>query len=909
MGLFRSSIENADLVDALWAVYQKDPSSVDASWQRVFSEGLYALPVEGGVKAGIQEPSTNLRIYDLVQAFRKYGHLAAQFNPIAKRPDKVVPELELGALGFSNAELDQNFPTGGLLAAPVAPLKDIVAVLQEIYCGRIGVEYVDLGRKEIEDWLQQRIEASRFRPILGIEEKQLILEHLNKSELLEVFLHTKFVGQKRFSLEGGETLIPVLATIVERGSELGLNELVIGMAHRGRLNVLTSILKKSYSMLFHEFEDTDAARSFGGSGDVKYHKGFSSVVQTAAGKEMRLHLAANASHLESVDPIVMGEVRAWQIAKGDEKEQTQVMPILIHGDAAVAGQGVVYETMQMGKLSGYSCGGAIHIVVNNQIGFTTLPKDSRSTRYCTDIARTFSAPVFHVNAEDPEGCVYVTHLAVELRQKFHCDVFIELNCYRKYGHNEADEPAFTQPLEYKLIRAKSAIRVLYRDQLVHEGLLERHIAESLEVDFRKALDAELEEIRRTKNDPPPPAHPEQKIGMGVPLFEQVDTRLDLKTIKEVAAQACQIPTGFNTHKKIQQLMEDRFAMVEGAPDEKKIDWGMGETLAYGTLLWQGKSVRLSGQDSRRGTFSHRHAMVVDQETNDKFFPLSHLKRDQGRFDVFNSPLSEFAVLGFDLGYSYATPNVFVLWEAQFGDFSNGAQIIIDQYLATAEQKWDIKSGLTLLLPHGFEGAGPEHSSARMERFLQLAGDHNVEAVNPSTPAQIYHLLRRQALRQYLKPLVVFTPKELLRHPLCRSSVRELAEGRFQTLLDDPMPAQQTRRLLLCSGHVYYALMAEREKRKATDISILRVEQLYPLDVEVLQGLLRKYSSFEECFWVQEEPSNMGPWDFIRPQISPLLPAQKLLRYVGRRRSASPATGSHAVHHHEHEKLLQEAFGE
>jgi 2-oxoglutarate dehydrogenase E1 component len=927
---------NLSWLEQLYALYQLHPEQVDPSWRQFFagqvdqgSQAPVSVSPAATQVAATQVQAEQLvesrpqlvgpagmadgqaaaaRIMRLIDRYREEGHLAAHVNPIAKNPDKPIAQLELSTLGFREEELGQQFPTLGLLDRPMATLAEIVAVLQEIYCDGIGVEYMGNRRPDMEQWLQQRVEPTRLRPQLTADDRRLILEYLNKSELLEMFIHTKFVGQKRFSLEGGETLIPMLAAIVERGAEQGIEEIVIGMAHRGRLNVLTNILGKSYGVVFHEFEDTyHWQSSFGGGGDVKYHKGFTGKVTTRAGHQVQLVLCPNASHLESVDPIVLGMTRAKQIQRGDEKEQRKVLAILIHGDAALAGQGVVYESLQFSQLAGYSTGGTIHIVVNNQIGFTTIPKDSRSTRYCTDIARAFSAPVFHVNGEDPEGCIYATNLAVEMRQTFHCDLFLELNCYRKYGHNESDEPAFTQPLEYQLIRSKKPVRELYREQLIHEGVVEKVIAESLETQFRDALEKELSEIRKTGQAgelAPVPMIEEWPA----PQLESFLTGVELRQLQEMSERFTRLPTGFNPHKKVEKLLEDRRAMVHAAPDQPVIDWGMGEHLAFASLLWEGRAIRLSGQDCRRGTFSQRHAMLVDQTNSSKYFPLNHLKPDQGRFDVFNSHLSEFGVMGFDLGYSWASPETLVIWEAQFGDFANGAQIIIDQYLTAAEQKWGQGSNMALFLPHGYEGQGPEHSSGRIERFLQLSGHHNIDVVSPSTPAQLFHLIRRQALRKAPKPLIVFTPKELLRHPLCRSSLNELTSGQWETVLDDPTPAIKTRRLVLCHGHITYALLAERQKRKADDMTILRIEQLFPLDLERLAELIQKYAGFESVYWVQEEPSNMGAWDFVRNRLRQILPNHQPPLYVGRRRSASTATGSHTFHELEHHQILERLFG-
>ncbi len=853
----------------------------------------------------------DFRVFHLIQSYRIFGHLMANINPIATKPPVRPRELEIETLGFKRTELSENFPTYGLLEKEVAPLQEIITTLEQIYCGTIGVEYMGCQSPELEKWLQTQIEKSRFRPRFSIEEKYRIFQQLNKAELFEIFLHTKYVGQKRFSLEGGETLIPILSEVVELGAMLGIDEFVLGMSHRGRLNVLSNIMNKSYQMVFSEFEDFYDPSLTEGSGDVKYHKGFSADVVTQNGHKVHIGLSPNPSHLESVDAVVMGKVRAKQVCRQDE-EKKKICPILVHGDAALAGQGIVYETLQFCNLQGYGTGGTIHLVVNNQIGFTTLPKDSRSTPHCTDIAKSFSFPIFHVNAEDPEGCVFAAMLAIQLRQRFGCDVFIDLNCYRKYGHNEGDEPAFTQPLEYQIIRKKKSIREIYRDELISHGHLEKKMAEECEKEFSSGLRLELDELQIKKG----PSIPEAFAGVWSAyrrvelkdLFVPVNTGVAEKQLVEIATRICTLPQDFHPHPKVKKLFEERLAMCNGPPDEKKIDWGMAEQLAFGSLLVEGSHVRLSGQDCRRGTFSQRHAMLVDQENNRRYFPLSKLKKEQGRFDVFNSHLSEFAVLGFEFGYSLSYPAALVLWEAQFGDFANGAQVIIDQYISSSEQKWYRFSGLTLLLPHGFEGQGPEHSSARIERYLQLSGDGNMQVVNPTTPAQYFHLLRRQVVRKSRKPLIVFTPKGLLRHPHVLSSMRELESQNFQEILDDPSEdKEKIERLLICSGRIYYDLIKEREERKANHIGIIRIEQLYPFHSEDFSRVIEKYKNAKTFYWVQEEPKNMGAWAYISPILDELLPESRDLRYVGRPRSASPAIGSHTMHVKEHAQILAMAY--
>lgn len=929
--LIRAGIANIDILEQMYEAYKADPSSVEPAWRQAFAdfeasaeeeaaapkkvrkeepaqkEAVSAEPEASAVKTVYMGGSGGATVFNLIEAYRTYGHRMADVDPIRTREVEEPGELNLQALGFSEDELQKRFPTCGLMEVSETSLQDIVLALRETYCDKVGIEYMHTQNPELQAWLQERIEPTRFKIQLSIDQKRMILQHLNKSELFERFLHTKYVGQKRFSLEGGETLIPMLAATIETGAAQGLEQLVIGMSHRGRLNVLVNVLNKSYTDVFSEFEDSYIANSYEGSGDVKYHKGFTSTVTTELGSSVKMYLMDNPSHLESADPVVEGYVRATQVQRDDDIRMEKVVPVLIHGDAALAGQGIVYETMQMYKLAGYGTGGTIHFVINNQIGFTTLPVEGRSTRYCTDIAHTFGAPVFHVNAEDPEACIYATNLAVELRQRFHCDVFIELNGYRKFGHNEADEPAFTQPLEYQLIGKKQPIREMYRDDLIQQGVLEKYMAETLEEEYKASLSKALKDLKvgvREGEVPKETVTEEQEAAMEVSLFEQAETAVPMDMLQTVGERASRIPQGFNLHRKLERLIAERKKMLQG---DKPLDWAMAEMLAMGTLLWDGVHIRLSGEDSRRGTFSHRHGMWVDQQNARKYFPLSRLKDEQGRFDLFNSPLSEYGVLGFELGYSMAYSDALVMWEAQFGDFSNGAQIIIDQYLATAEQKWGHQVPLTLLLPHGFEGQGPEHSSARMERFLQLAGHYNMQVAYPTMPAQIFHLLRRQVLRPLKKPLIIFTPKGLFRHARCVSPLEDFTGGTFQEIIDDPAPGADIKRIVLCSGRLYFDLIAEREATNTTDMAIIRIEQLYPLHFSLLKDILQRYTGFEKVYWVQEEPSNMGAWRFIRPLIKEVLPDGMEPRYIGRAPSASPATGSFGMHKREHADLVNAVF--
>jgi len=890
------NLENASLLEEMYEKYQNGETQVDPSWEQLFNQ-LTVSP-----RKSSQTPSTcdEERIQILINAYRQYGHLMAKVNPIALAPPETPTQLKLENLGFTADDLQREFPTNTLLPQGKAPLNEIVQTLQGIYCQSIGYECTSLDNPELESWIQQKIESSNVRTTLSIAQKQMILQELNKSELLETFLHTKFPAQKRFSIEGGETLIPMLKSTIEMGSKSGVDSVFIGMAHRGRLNVLSNILNKSYSDIFSEFNEEYIPSAAEGTSDVKYHKGFCSEMQTADGKKVQITLAPNPSHLEAVDPVVEGMTLAKQIKINDTNKE-KVLPILIHGDAAVSGQGIIYETLQLYRLAGYTTGGTIHFVINNQVGFTATPEEMRSTRHCTDIAHAFSAPIFHVNAEDPEACIFVTNLALEIRQKFHCETFIDLNCYRKYGHNEGDEPAFTQPLEYQIIRKKRPIREIYHDQLIKEGVTEKHIVEQLEKEFTQSLQQALSSGKSTDKN-----HTQvTSLAKGETETSQpIETKISQEKLKQISALSTKIPDGFTIHPKLQNLIKERSAMVN---EKKSIDWGMAEHLAFASILLDGFSIRLSGQDSERGTFSHRHAVWIDQKNEKTYIPLAHLTPNQGRFDVLNSALSEYGVVGFEYGYSVESPKTLVLWEAQFGDFCNAAQITIDQFISTGEQKWGQKSGLTFLLPHGYEGQGPEHSSARMERFLTLAGCNNLRIANPTTPAQFFHLLRKQILDTTRKPLIVFTPKGLLRHPACKSSVEELTSGKFEELIDDSVKKEQIKELLFCSGRIYYDLIEERKKRGVTDIAFLRIEQLYPLNLKKIKEMINTYTNVKEYIWAQEEPQNMGAWSYMYDILKPLLPNNQELQYRGRLRSASPAVGSHFVHHQQLTELMNSIF--
>lgn len=897
-----AALSNPFLVEEIYQKHAANPNSVDSSWHFAFTGQEPKTAQSVILSTELSAASAASRISHLIEAYRTYGHLQAQVNPIQIEPIEETSYLKLETLGFKSEELTQQFPTCGFLPKEMAPLQEIIEALKKTYCGKIGVEYMGVENPELEKWLQQQIEPNQFKIKLTVDQRKMIFQQLNRSELLESFIHTKYTGQKRFSIEGGETLIPMLEAVIEIGSQLGAEEFFIGMAHRGRLNVLSNILNKSHAEVFAEFEEGYISNTFEGSGDVKYHKGFYSEVSTPEGKKVRITLPPNPSHLEAVDPVLEGQVKAKQVLDNSEGVFDHVIPILIHGDAAIAGQGVVYETMQLYRIPGYATGGTLHIVINNQIGFTAIPEETRSTLYCTDIAKAFSAPVFHVNGEDPEGAVYATILAMQIRKLFHCDVFLDLNCYRKYGHNESDEPAYTQPLEYQIIRKKKPIREMYRDQLIQEGVLEKQVLEELEKEFNESLQEALKEAKAASTQ----TKRKNKNEVEKESFHTIDTKVSKKVLVSIAERISAVPDGLTIHPKLYGLVMERLSMIKG--ESKPIDWGTAELLAYGSILWEGISIRLSGQDSKRGTFSHRHAVWVDQKMEKVYVPLSNLKPDQGRFDVINSPLSEYASVGFEFGYSVANPKALVIWEAQFGDFCNGAQILIDQFISTTEQKWGQKASVVLLLPHGYEGQGPEHSSGRMERFLALAGEDNMRIVNPTTPAQLFHLFRRQAIAETLKPLIVFTPKGLLRHPACVSTLSDLTDGSFSDILDDPEGMNQATRLVFCSGRIYYDLIAERKKRNIENLAIVRIEQLYPLDTKELKKNLKKYKKCEEYLWVQEEPINMGAWTFIHPRLNELLSEGSRVKYIGRQRSASPAVGSYAMHKKQYETIMTELFG-
>ncbi len=898
---------NRELLEDAYRRWRESPSSVDPTWQAFFAGVEFAGDgLAGRRAAGPGDLRLQTGVVRLIFWYRQAGHREARIDPLRDGPPPPYDPLKLENFGLSEADLGK-IVDGSLVrgVGDRVKLADLLAALRETYCGTIGVEYLHVEDQERRAWLAERMEPTRNRPGLDRRQKLRTLMTLHWAAHFESYLHTKYVGQKRFSLEGAETLLPMLDAIVERAPALGIKEFVLGMAHRGRLNVLANLLRKPFEQIFNEFEDNYLPESTkDGDGDVKYHMGFSADVTTSDGGTVHLSLSPNPSHLEIVNPVVEGRVRAKQRLFGDA-DRSKGVPLLIHGDAAFAGQGVVAETLNLANLAGYRTGGTVHIVVNNQIGFTTHPRDARSTQYCTDIAKFIQAPIFHVNGEDPEAAVYVSRLALEYRQQFKSDVVIDLVCYRKYGHNEGDEPSFTQPVEYKKIKAKKPVSQVYTEQLLAEGVIRPEEADAIDAEFRLRLDDALHEV---KEGPPQPKKMAGFAGRWEGLTSHyshapADTRITEAVADRIADALVAVREGFHWHPAIKRLAEKRRDDIRA---RRPLDWGTGEALAFASLLLEGHPVRLSGQDSRRGTFAHRHAVYFDQETGQGYCPLANLGPGQAPFAVYDSALSEVAVLGFEYGYSLDDPSALVLWEAQFGDFANGAQVVIDQFLTSGESKWNRASGLVLLLPHGYEGQGPEHSSARLERFLQACAEDNVQVTYPTTPAQFFHLLRRQVKRNFRKPLIVMTPKSLLRLPAAASPLAEFTGGQFHEVLDDPtlQGVENVRRVVLCSGKVYYDLSARRAELKKSDVALVRLEQFYPWPGEQLAAVLGRYRRAAEWVWAQEESQNMGGWTFVEPRLREMgVP----VKFVGRDPSASPAAGSHTVHTHEQAELVDAAL--
>ena len=903
-----SSSDNS-FIDSLYNDFKKNPDSVDASWKQFFFGVEFALnkePAEAPGAPGTAVSPSNLskefKVYKYIEAFRSRAHLVATTNPIRERVNR-FPKLDLSDYGLTIADLDSTFAIGETLGLKAPKLKDIIAHLKGIYCGAIGVEYMHINDSEIREWFQLRFENGAHDRSFTIDKKKRILTKLNEAVAFENFLHTKYVGQKRFSLEGGENTIPALDAIINSSAKFGVEEVVIGMAHRGRLNVLANIMGKTYEYIFNEFEGQATPDLTMGDGDVKYHMGYSSHVSTTGGQKVYLKLMPNPSHLEAVDAVVLGYTRA----QGDTlygENPNKILPIIIHGDAAVAGQGIVYETVQMSGLKGYNVGGAIHFVINNQIGFTTDFDDARSSIYSTSVARVLETPVLHVNGDDAEAVVYAVELAAEFRAKFHKDIFVDMVCYRKHGHNESDEPRFTQPKFYKLISSHSNPREVYKDKLIEGKQIEAQLAVQMEEQFKNLLQ---DRFNMVKQKPLPylyqkPEEQWQSFRRSTPKdFDYSPaTAVPKDSLERTLKALTALPENFKPIQKIEKLLDERAKRWS----EDQIDWAMAELMSYGSLLQEGINVRMSGQDCIRGTFSHRHAGIVDENLNTRHLFLSNISSAQGKFKIYNSLLSEYAVLGFEYGYSLGSPASLNLWEAQFGDFANGAQTIIDQFISSGESKWQRQSGVVLLLPHGYEGQGPEHSNARPERFLQLAAEWNMVVANLTTPANIFHILRRQVKWNFRKPLVIFTPKSLLRHPDCVSKIQDLTHGQFQEIIDDEsVNPKDVKRLLMCTGKVYYDLKARQAKEKRRDVAIVRLEQIYPMPEEQSWKLLEKYKAAEKV-WVQEEPKNMGAFTFLRryEQFDDF-------KLLARKSSASPATGYASVHAQEQAKIINGAFAE
>ncbi|GAB3852300.1 2-oxoglutarate dehydrogenase E1 component [Hymenobacter terrigena] len=949
-----SYIANADAaaIETLYQAYQQNPESVDFGWRKFFEgfdfsqqfpEGAPVVPgaatngapatngtaaaakaatstapqaddygvlntpastnnAPGTLASGEVAADKETAVRNLIHAYRSRGHLRAKTNPVRERKDR-KPRLDLADFGLGEADLDTVFRNGEVLGlGGPAKLRDIVAALEKIYTGAIGFEYMYIRDPQVLDWFRAKVEHDSLAFNPGVEYKKRILKKLNEAVVFENFLHTKFLGQKRFSLEGGETTIPALDAIIGKGAELGVKEVMIGMAHRGRLNVLANIMGKTYEQIFSEFEGTAVPDLTMGDGDVKYHMGYSSEVETSGGQKVNLKLAPNPSHLEAVNPVVEGFVRA-KIEHQYGGDYHQILPILIHGDAALAGQGIGYEVTQMSQLEGYKTGGTIHFVINNQVGFTTDFEDARSSIYSTDLAKIIDAPVVHVNGDNPEAVVFAVQLATEYRQQFHADIFIDMVCYRRHGHNESDEPKFTQPTLYNLISKHQNPREVYNAMLVQRGDVDAELAAQMDKEFRDTLQARLDLVKQA---PLPYKYQAlenewRSLRRSTPEdFEKSpETGISAETVEKVAKALTTIPEGFKPIKQIDNLLKERRKMFY---ETRVLNWAAGELLAYGSLLSEKHIVRVSGQDVQRGTFSHRHAVLHDAETSAPYNSLNFMEGENEKLSIYNSLLSEYAVLGFEFGYGMANPTALVIWEAQFGDFANGAQTMIDQFVVSSESKWQRMNGLVMQLPHGYEGQGPEHSNARPERFLQLAAENNIVVANITTPANFFHALRRQLTWSFRKPLVVMSPKSMLRHPLCVSPVEEFTSGHFREVLgDDFAEAKKVKRVLLCSGKVYYDLLDEQRNSDRKDVAIVRMEQLHPFPKKQLDAELAKYPK-AKVYWVQEEPENMGYWNFMLRYMR-----RELEDVIARKPSASPATGYNKIHVKEQKELVARAF--
>jgi 2-oxoglutarate dehydrogenase E1 component len=924
------SSAQAPYVEEQYERWLADPASVSAEWREFFAPfggagggvrpqprsttakpaptaAPRARPPAGAPDAATTDSAKQSAVSRLIQFYANRGHLIADIDPLGLMQRPMPPVLDPAYVGLGEADMDIVFHTASRTSGVEKQMKlsEILRQLRHIYTGRIGAEFAHVSTSEERLWLQDRFQDGRLHHRFTNDERLNLLWQLTAAEGLERYLHTRYVGQKRFSLEGGDALIPLLDDVVQKSGAAGVEEIVIGMAHRGRLNVLVNVLGKSPSMLFSEFEGKAEQGASKGSGDVKYHKGFSADLKTTRGN-VHVVLAFNPSHLEIVDAVVEGSVRARQEQRGDATGAT-ILPLLIHGDAAFAGQGVVMETLQLSQARGFTTGGTLHVVINNQVGFTTSePADARSTLYCSDVAKMIEAPIFHVNADDPEAIVFVARLALDYRMKFRKDVVIDLVCYRRHGHNEADEPAATQPLMYQAIRKHATARQIYGQRLEHEGLLGEGDAAKMLEDYRRGLEEDRPQARAFAGTSGNKFTVDWSRHINADWSEQVATAVDRKRLDALAKTLTKPPAGFTLHPRVARIIDDRARMYA---DKIPLDWGAAETMAYATLLADGYDVRITGQDTARGTFFHRHSVLHDQATGRTDTPLARVAGDKVRFRVIDSTLSEEAVLGFEYGYSTTDPSTLVIWEGQFGDFVNGAQVVIDQFITSGEAKWGRVSGITLFLPHGYEGQGPEHSSARLERFLQLSAELNHQVCVPSTPAQMFHMLRRQMLRALRKPLVVMTPKSLLRHKLSVSSMSDLREGRFQPVIDeiDSLKADAVRRVVFCSGKVYYDLLERRRAGKAADVALVRIEELYPFPADDYKAILGRYAKAREIVWCQEEPQNQGAWYQIRHRLQAPLDDGRTLAYAGRDSAAAPATGLHAIHQREQEALVADAL--
>jgi 2-oxoglutarate dehydrogenase E1 component len=898
-------------LDELYRRYTSDPESVEEHWRVFFAGfelGAHVAPTPAApiATADISVPEPTLSVFDLVHSYRELGHLIANLDPLGAN-DSTHPLLELDQFGFTDSDLDREVSCRNYYGCESAILRDLIVQLRSTYCGTLAVEYMFIPDKEQREWLQKRIEPDLNQAHLSDEEAASLLGDLMRTNSFEQFLATKYIGKKRFSIEGGESLVPMLNRLVECAGAAGVEEIVMGMSHRGRLNVMANVLGKPYGLMLAEFEGSFLPETVQGDGDVKYHLGYAREYVTRQGHKLHVSLMPNPSHLEIINPVVEGIVHAKQQYLQDTVHRSRVMPILIHGDAAFTGQGIVMETLSLSELKPYHNGGTIHVIVDNQIGFTTTPSDVRFTRYPSDLAKVINAPVFHVNADDPEAAVRAAELAMGFREHFEEDVIIHLLGYRRHGHNELDDPTFTQPLMYHKIRQKRPVHELYAERLISEERITHERIERERTKIRTHMEKALNYARDVM--------PQQKVFAFGGIWEGMswagndwgaDTNVPRQLLESVMNDATKIPPEFNAHPKVKKLSENRAAMFQ---DDGSVDWACAEMLAFGSLLIEGTNVRLSGQDSSRGTFSQRHAVYHDAETDKRYVPLNNLNSAQGRFRVIDTMLSESGVLGFEFGYASADPRNLVIWEAQYGDFANGAQVIIDQFIAASESKWQRQNGIVLLLPHGLEGQGSEHSSARLERFLQLCAEENMQVVYPTTPAQYFHVLRRQIHRSFRKPLVVMAPKSMLRLKLAVSPVAAFTDQVFETAIDEiePLEASAVERILLCSGKVYYDLLVGREARVENKIAIIRVEQLYPFPENELREILSRYPSGADVFWVQEEAQNQGAWQYIRPKLEALLGPDRPPAFIGREEAASPATGSFEIHGKELHALIDQAF--